>query len=159
MLSQEKQLSDFSPLYFEFADSLAGQSFIALLYVTSSIMDRRCKDKTFFWKLQHCELNFLFYLIFISLSGTKVNKRNELALVRFSPYLVLFSPNTFFVDEMGDFGTVRFEPIFLFQGKTILQLRNYLKSSSAVTADLTISEWAFRSIWACSIHPRQFIDE
>lgn len=31
MLPQEKQLSDFSPLYFEFADSLAGQSFIALL--------------------------------------------------------------------------------------------------------------------------------
>ena len=48
MLPQEKQLSDFSPLYFEFADSLAGQSFIALLNVTSSIMDRRCKDKTFF---------------------------------------------------------------------------------------------------------------
>ena len=126
---------------------------------SSPIIGWRCKDKTFFWKLQHCELNFLFYLILISLSGTKVKKRNELTLVRFSPNLVLFSPNTFFVDEMGDFGTVRFEPIFLFQGKTILQLRNYLKSSSAVTADLRISEWAFRSIWACSIHPRQFIDE
>ena len=28
----------------------------------SPFIGRRCKDKTFFWKLQHCELNFLFYL-------------------------------------------------------------------------------------------------
>jgi hypothetical protein len=33
MLLQEKQHSDFSPIHFEFADSLAGQSLIALLDV------------------------------------------------------------------------------------------------------------------------------
>ena len=81
MLPQEKQLSDFSPLYHDFADFLAGQSFIALL------------------NARHPSL--------ISLSGTKVKKRNELALVRFSPNLVLFSPNTIFADEMGDFWGIK----------------------------------------------------
>ena len=35
MLLQEKQLSDFYPYNFEFADSLTGQSLIALLDVAS----------------------------------------------------------------------------------------------------------------------------
>ena len=89
MLPQEKQLSDFSPLYFEFADSLAGQSFIALLNVTSSIMDRRCKDKTFFWKLQHCELIFFIlpYIYFIKWYKGKKKKRTSV-----SPFQSKFSP-------------------------------------------------------------------
>ena len=36
MLLQEKQLSDFYPYNFEFADSLTGQSLIALLNVCQS---------------------------------------------------------------------------------------------------------------------------
>ena len=48
MLPQEKQLSDFSPLYFEFEDSLAGQSFIALLNVIALFTERYCKDKNYF---------------------------------------------------------------------------------------------------------------
>ena len=47
MLPQEKQLSDFSPLYFEFADSLAGQSFIALLNACHPSLDDVAKIRLF----------------------------------------------------------------------------------------------------------------
>ena len=49
MLLQEKQLSDFSPVHLNFADSLAGQSLIALLNVIVHFSERRGKDKNYSW--------------------------------------------------------------------------------------------------------------
>jgi len=77
----------------------------------SPITGWHCKDKTFFWKLQHCELNFYFFVINTSIgrlslfNNAKVGKRNGPCLVRFSPFGIHFDPNGYFPDEMGDFGS------------------------------------------------------
>ena len=108
MLPQEKQLSDFSPLYFEFADSLAGQSFIALLNARHPSWINAAKIRLFSESCNIVSCFFYFCSDFQQsfprfLLLTKVIQKNEPLRVRFSPFGILFNPNKIFADEMGIF--------------------------------------------------------
>ena len=83
MLLQEKQLSDFSPVHLNFADSLAGQSLIALLNVIVHFSERWHKDKKYFSMLYRFEPSFLQKpCVFLNLSPKPSDFEAFIAIVK-----------------------------------------------------------------------------